>query len=107
MSESEATAQELQALAQELQLVRSQIQALSSQISEISITVEALDTQDLNRPVYRAVGNLLLEVEDRDALTTELEDSRNAFVEHSAKLEERESNLVSQYEELVKSFENR
>ena len=107
MSESESTAQELQALAQELQLVRSQIQALSSQISEITITVEALDTQDSNRPVYRAVGNLLLEVEDRDALRTELEDSRNAFVEHSAKLEDRETSLVSQYEELVNSFENR
>ena len=107
MSDTEATAQELQALAQELQMVRSQVQALSSQISEISLTLESLESQNPNRPVYRAVGNLLLEVDDRDALKTELMDSRTAFVEHSSILEDRESNLVSQYEELVKSFESR
>ena len=107
MSDSEAAAQEIQAVAQELQMVRSQIQALSSQISEISITLESLDSQDSERPVYRAVGNLLLEVSDRDALRSELDQSRIAFIEHSSKLEERESNLVSQYEELVKSFESR
>ncbi|MAQ57241.1 MAG: prefoldin subunit [Candidatus Thalassarchaeum sp.] len=107
MSDPEATAQELQALAQELQMVRSQVQAISSQISEISMTLESLDSQNPSRPVYRAVGNLLLEVDDRDALRAELEDSRTAFVEHSSILEERESNLVSQYEELVKSFESR
>ncbi len=107
MSESETAAQELQALAQELQMVRSQLQALSSQISEISITVESLDSQEPDRPVYRAVGNLLLEVSDRDALRSELEASRAAFTDHSSKLQERESSLVSQYEELVKSFESR
>ena len=107
MSDVEASAQELQTLAQELQMVRSQMQAISSQISEISMTMESLDSQDPSRPVYRAVGNLLLEVDDRDALRNELEDSRTAFVEHSSILEERESNLVTQYEELVKSFESR
>jgi len=107
MSDSEATAQDLQVVAQELQMVRSQLQALSSQISEISITLESLESQDPERPVYRAVGNLLLEVSDRDALSSELDDSRTAFIDHSSKLEERESNLVSQYEELVKSFESR
>ena len=107
MSNPETAAQELQAVAQELQMVRSQLQALSSQISEISITLDSLDSQDPDRPVYRAVGNLLLEISDREALRVELDSSRVAFTEHSSKLEERESSLVSQYEELVKSFESR
>ena len=107
MSDSEAITQELQAVAQELQMVRSQLQALSSQISEISVTLESLESQDSERPVYRAVGNLLLEVSDREALRSELDESRIAFIDHSARLEERESTLVSQYEELVKSFETR
>ena len=107
MSDSEPIAQELQAVAQELQMVRSQLQALSSQISEISVTLESLESQDSNRPVYRAVGNLLLEVSDREALRSELDESRTAFIDHSSMLEERESSLVSQYEELVKSFETR
>lgn len=107
MSDSEAITQELQAVAQELQMVRSQLQALSSQISEISVTLESLESQDSERPVYRAVGNLLLEVSDREALRSELDESRIAFIDHSSRLEERESTLVSQYEELVKSFETR
>ena len=37
----------------------------------------------------------------------ELDASRIAFADHSSKLEERETSLVSQYEELVKSFESR
>ena len=107
MSDSETITQELQAVAQELQMVRSQLQALSSQISEISVTLESLESQDSERPVYRAVGNLLLEVSDREALRSELDESRIAFIDHSSRLEERESTLVSQYEELVKSFETR
>ena len=107
MSNPESAAQELQTVAQELQMVRSQLQALSSQISEITITLESLDSQDPDRPVFRAVGNLLLEVSDREALKSELITSRAAFTDHSSKLEERESSLVSQYEELVKSFESR
>ncbi len=107
MSNAEAAAQELQAVAQELQMVRSQLQALSSQISEISITLDSLDSQDPDRPVYRAVGNLLLEVSDREALRVEIDASRIAFADHTSKVEERETSLVSQYEELVKSFESR
>ena len=107
MSNPESTAQELQTVAQELQMVRSQLQALSSQISEITITLESLDSQDPDRPVFRAVGNLLLEVSDREVLKSELIASRTAFTDHSSKLEERESSIVSQYEELVKSFESR
>ena len=107
MSDSDPTAQELQAVAQDLQMVRSQLLALSSQISEISVTLESLESQDSNRRVYRAVGNLLLEVSARAALRSELDESRTAFIDHSSMLEERESSLVSQYEELVKSFETR
>ena len=64
--------QEIQALVQELQLARNQIQTVSTQINEISLTLESLSKQDKNRPVFRAVGNLLLEVDDRDELIKEL-----------------------------------
>ena len=76
MSESDVTAQALQTVAQELQLTRSQLQAVSAQVNEISLTIEALSTQESSRPVIRSVGNLLLEVDDRIALTKELEDSK-------------------------------
>ena len=54
MTDHSVTAQELQAIAQELQLTRSQLQAVSAQVNEISLTLEALETQDSSRPVFRA-----------------------------------------------------
>ena len=68
--------------------------------------MNALLSQDEKRPVFRAVGNLLLEVDDRDALADELGESKAAFELHLGKLVERESDLVSQYEEMLESFEN-
>jgi len=105
MTESDVTAQDLQAVAQELQLTRSQLQAVSGQVSEISLTLEALASQIPSRPVFRAVGNLLLEVDDRQALADELDESKLAFENHAGRLTERESALVSQYEEMAKTFE--
>ena len=105
MTDHSVTAQELQTVAQELQLTRSQLQAISAQVNEISLTLEALETQDSSRPVFRAVGILLLEVGARDALAKELEDSKSTFEIHAGRLAERESAIVSQYEEMAKSFE--
>ena len=89
MTDHSVTAQELQTVAQELQLTRSQLQAISAQVNEISLTLEALETQDSSRPVFRAVGNLLLEVDDRDALAKGLEDSKSTFETHAGRLAER------------------
>ena len=58
------------------------------------------------RDRYRAVGNLLLEVDDREALANELGESMLTFESHAGRLVERESALVSQYEEMAKAFES-
>ena len=106
MTDEPITPQQMQSVVQELQSTRSQLQAIASQINEISLTLNALSSQDENRPVFRAVGNLLLEVDDRDALADELGESKAAFESHLEKFVERESDLVSQYEEMLESFEN-
>ena len=72
----------------------------------IALTIEALEAQDPSRPVYRAVGNLLLEVEDRNNLAKELGESKSTFDTHAGRLAERESALVTQYKEMTKSFES-
>tara|TARA_B100000900_G_scaffold390782_1_gene384801 strand:+ start:1017 stop:1325 length:309 start_codon:yes stop_codon:yes gene_type:complete len=95
--------QDVQLLAQELQLSRNQIQTVSTQINELSLTLESLSKQDKNRPVFRAVGNLLLEVEDRDALITELSASKETFSSHLERMIERENELRKQYESAVNS----
>lgn len=97
--------QEIQVLVQELQLARNQIQTVSTQINEITLTLESLSKQDENRPIYRAVGNLLLEVEDRDELIKELSTSKETFESHLARMVERENELRVQYDSVVSSIE--
>ena len=97
--------QDIQALVQELQLARIQIQTVSTQINEISLTLQSLSKQAKDRPVFRAVGNLLLEVEDREELVKELSSSKETFESHLERMVERENELRSQYESVVSSIE--
>ena len=97
--------QDIQALVQELQLARNQIQTFSTQINEISLTLQSLSKQAKDRPVFRAVGNLLLEVEDREELVKELSSSKETFESHLERMVERENELRSQYESVVSSIE--
>ena len=101
----EVSTEEIQSLARELQIVRNQIQTISSQFSEYGITIEALSKQDPERPVYRSLGNIVLEVDDRDLLQSELKDAQEALNEHLGRLVEREESIRKKYEEMVESFE--
>lgn len=67
--------------------------------------MEELSKQDPERPVYRSLGNILLEVEDRDSLESELKEAQEALNEHLARLIEREESIRKKYEEMVESFE--
>ena len=101
----EVSAEEIQSLARELQILRNQIQTISSQASEYGITVEALSKQDPERPVFRSLGNILLEVSDRDSLESELKEAQEALNEHLGRLIEREESVRNKYEEMAESFE--
>ena len=97
--------QQLQSLVQELQLLRGQIQSLTSQFNEISLTIEALKDQSPERAVYRALGGVLLEVDDRDSLSNDLESSKETIEAHLKSLSARESELIAQYNEASESPE--
>ena len=97
--------QQLQSLVQELQLLRGQIQSLTSQFNEISLTIEALKEQLPEKAVYRALGGVLLEVEDRDSLSNDLESSKETIETHLQSLSARESELIAQYNEASESPE--
>jgi chaperonin cofactor prefoldin len=98
---------ELQSIVQELQIIRNQIQSFSSQISEYGLTLDALQNQDPNKSVYQSLGNLLLEVEDREKLNSELSQSKLNVENHLNKLIEREQSLRAKYDELVSVFEQK
>ena len=95
--------QQLQSLVQELQLLRGQIQSLTSQFNEISLTIEALKEQLPEKAVYRALGGVLLEVEDRDSLSNDLESSKETIESHLQSLSARDSELIAQYNEASES----
>lgn len=105
MTEEKNTA-ELQKIVQELQIIRGQIQTFSSQISEYSLTMESLESQSPDKTVYKSVGNLLLEVSDRNKLYEELSQSKLNIENHLKLLIEREESLREKYEELVVTFES-
>ena len=97
--------QQLQSLVQELQLLRGQMQSLTSLFNEISLTIEALKEQLPEKAVYRALGGVLLEVEDRDSLSNDLESSKETIEAHLKSLSARESELIAQYNEASESPE--
>ena len=101
----QVTAEEIQGVARELQVVRNQIQTLSSQVSEYGITVEALEKQDPERPIFRSFGNLLLEVDDRDSLVNDMSEAIIALEDHLKRLMEKEEGVRDQYEKLAEAFE--
>ncbi len=98
---------ELQNIIQEMQMVRSQIQSFSSQSSEYSLTLEALSNQDPNKAIYKSLGNLLLEVDNRGKLTSELTESKSNIENHLNKLIERENSLRDKYENLTSTLDSK
>ena len=79
MSTNNDVAEALKAVAQDLQTTLAQMQNVTTQLSELTITIDALSTQTPSKPVYRAIGSLLLEVEDRESLKNDLEQSMSSF----------------------------
>lgn len=95
----------IQMLATQLQNAMQQVQTVDTQIREIEATIAALDIQNPDRPVYRQIGPILLEVEDRKILKDELKSSLDTLSEHLARVQQSESELRELYEQAVKSFE--
>ena len=96
----------IQMLASQLQNTMQQVQTVDTQIREIQATISALEVQDQSRPVYRQIGPLLLEVEDRTILKDELESSIKTLSEHLQKVQQSENEIRELYEEAINSFES-
>ena len=105
MTEPAELRAELQTLAQDLQMAAQQVVTVNAQVRELEGSLEALQKQPKERPVYRQVGPLLLEVEDRDELITELRSSIEKLQQHQRRLEEGEQQLRERYEQVVEQFE--
>ena len=96
----------IQMLAGQLQNAMQQLQTVDTQIREIQATIDALEVQDESRPVYRQIGPLLLEVEDRTISKDELESSLQTLSEHMERVQKSESEIRELYEQSIKTLES-
>ncbi len=96
----------IQMLAGQLQNTMQQVQTVDTQIREIQATISALEVQNESRPVYRQIGPLLLEVEDRNVLKDELASSMETLSEHLQKIQQSETEIRELYEQAINSFES-
>ena len=67
---------QLQELQQQAQVVISQRQQLEVQVREIERTIEELGKVSADAPLFRSVGSLLVAVEDRPKLESDLRDQQ-------------------------------
>ena len=98
--------EKLQATLRDLQATRQQSMTLSSQIKEFEVTLDALNKQDVTKKVYRQIGALLFEVEDKDEMKDQLISSIETLKEHLLLMEKQDKELKQKYELLVSEIEN-
>ncbi len=96
----------IQMLAGQLQNAMQQLQTVDTQIREIQATIDALEVQDESRPVYRQIGPLLLEVENRTILKDELQSSLQTLSEHMERVQKSEAEIRELYEQSIKTLES-
>lgn len=99
------SAQQLQMVVAEVQAARQQVASLNAQVRELEGTISAVKQQPENMALHRQMGTILIEVEDRIQLLSDLEmtlEQMRAAVETVGK---REAELVATYDKLKQSLE--
>ena len=97
--------QQLQMVVAEVQAARQQVASLNAQVREIEGTVEAVKEQPEDMALHRQMGSILVEVEDREKLLEDLEQTLAQMKDAVEAVTEREKELISTYEQLKKSLE--
>ena len=97
--------QQLQIVVAEVQAARQQVASLNAQVREIEGTVEAIKEQPEDLALHRQMGSILVEVEDREKLLEDIEQTLTQMKEAVETVTEREKELISTYEQLKQSLE--
>jgi len=97
--------QQLQLVVAEVQAARQQVASLSTQLREIEGTIVAVKNQPEDLALHRQMGTILVEVEDRDGLISDLEKALEQLNSALVSIKEKEQQLVATYDELKRSIE--
>lgn len=95
----------LQQILRDIQATRQQLMTTTSQIREFEVTLDALSKQENDKKVYRQIGALLFEVENREDMEDQLLSSIKTLKEHLNQLEKQDDELKKIYENTVSNIE--
>ncbi|HJM45203.1 MAG TPA: prefoldin subunit [Candidatus Poseidoniaceae archaeon] len=98
-------AEKLQNILRDIQATRQQLMTTTSQIREFEVTLDALSNQEEEKKVYRQIGALLFEVDDRESMEEQLITSIKTLKEHLKLLEKQDNELKKIYESTVSEIE--
>lgn len=97
--------EQLQVVVSEIQSTRQQMATVNAQILELEATSQAVSNQPEDLALHQQLGGVLIEVSDRKALLEVLAKDVETLKSHMERLQNREAELVSSYEELKKVLE--
>lgn len=98
-------AQQLQIVVGEVQTVRQQIASLNAQVRELEGTIVAVKKQPEELSLHRQMGSILIEVEDREQLMSDLKLTLDQMSQAVESMLMREKELVETYDKLKQSLE--
>ena len=99
------SAQQLQMVVAEVQAARQQVASLNAQVRELEGTIAAVKQQPADMALHRQMGTILVEVEDRTRLLSDLEMTLEQMRAAVVTMGKRESELVATYDKLKQSLE--
>ena len=96
---------QLQLVVAEVQAARQQVSSVRAQVQELQGTIAAVESQPDDLALHRQMGGVLVEVADRAALLTDLNETLQSLTVHLERFTEREKQLIQTYDELKQSLQ--
>lgn len=95
---------QFQQVQQQLQIHASQRVQYEAKLREIESTIEELENAKDDATIFRSIGTLLIEADDRGAIKKELEEHKETLTIRLEGLKKQEKSLSERFRELQKSI---
>ena len=95
----------MQMVVAEVQAARQQVASINAQVRELEGTIAAVKQQPEDMALHRQMGTILIEVEDRTQLLSDLEMTLEQMRSAVETMGKREAELVATYDKLKQSLE--
>ncbi|MFQ6107856.1 MAG: prefoldin subunit beta [Thermoplasmata archaeon] len=95
---------QFQQIQQQLQIHAGQRAQYEAKLREIENTLEELANAKEDATIFKSIGTLLIEADDREAIRRELEEHKETMNIRLKGLKKQEKSLTERYQELQKSI---